>query len=102
LTFLYKIGDRVTTRIDVDIENKKILNVENYTNISVQTAFGKKDKVTYGDFESLLESRCFPRTRDMLEDHLRALSLSEYDPLEIVKKTEGRMHHDNISLIIAG
>ena len=42
-----------------------------------------------------LESRCVPRQRDGLSHYLTELGLDHYDPLEIIRKTAGRMAEDH-------
>ena len=42
-----------------------------------------------------LESRCVPRQRDGLSHYLAELGLDRYDPLEIIRKTAGRMAEDH-------
>ena len=49
---------------------------------------------TWDDFQNFLEERCIPRARAGLREYLEALGLDEYDPLEIIKKTSGRMAED--------
>ena len=43
----------------------------------------------------LLESRCFPRTRDKMKLILNELNIPFYDPYMIVEKTQGRMAEDD-------
>ena len=73
----------------------RTLRVENHTEEPVKTAFGKKALPTWADFEAFLEERCVPRGRAGLRDYLNSLGLAEYDPIEIIKKTEGRMAEDS-------
>ncbi|MED9969369.1 MAG: hypothetical protein UFA98_05070 [Ruminococcus sp.] len=42
-----------------------------------------------------LEERCIPRTRDGLKYYLDAIGVDEYNPFEIIKKTQGRMAEDH-------
>ena len=46
------------------------------------------------DVEELLETRCFPRTRANCRQILDSGGLQFYNPLEICRKTEGRMSDD--------
>ena len=46
------------------------------------------------DFEVFLEERCVPESRSGIREYLEALGLDRYDPLEIIKKTGGRMAED--------
>lgn len=43
----------------------------------------------------LLESWCFPRTRDKMKLILKDLDLPFYDPFLLIEKTEGKMAEDN-------
>ena len=42
-----------------------------------------------------LEERCIPKERDGIREYLEAIGLNEYDPLEIIKKTKGKMAEDD-------
>ena len=72
----------------------RTLYVENKTTHLVKTAFGKKSLPLWDDFISFLEERCIPRWRVGLREYLETIGLDEYDPWEIVKKTQGRMAED--------
>lgn len=61
----------------------------------MKTAFGANELPTWEDFELFLEERCVPRERAGLREYLEALGLEEYDPLDIVRKTQGRMAEDD-------
>jgi len=50
--------------------------------------------------QEFLESRCVPRQRDGLRYYLAEFGLEKYEPLEIIRKTEGRMAEDNCRLVI--
>jgi len=43
---------------------------------------------------SFMEERCISKGRAGLREYLEAIDLDEYDPWEIVKKTQGRMAED--------
>ena len=70
------------------------LYTENRTDQLVKTAFGKKQLLLWEDFVSFLEERCIPKERAGLREYLESIGLDEYDPWEIVKKTQGRMAED--------
>lgn len=93
-TFLYHDGREVCTRILADFTDKTVC-VENYTDNPVKTAFGKNTMPTWDDFMAFLEERCVPRERTGIREYLEALGLDEYNPLEIIKRTKGRMAEDN-------
>ena len=90
----YMFRDELCTIIDVD-EEKRRVNVRNYTNHFLKKAFGNNEHPTYEDYEEFLESRCFPRTRGKMKLILRELDLPFYDPMMIIEKTEGRMAEDD-------
>ena len=99
LRMYYMENNFVNTVIDVDIMNRKV-SFKNYTDRLILRAFGAKEVVTYEDFEAFLESRCFPRDRDKMKIELEALGLRNYDPLAIIRKTEGKMAEDDCRLVI--
>ena len=55
---------------------------------------GKNRLPTWEDLQNFLEERCIPRQREGLRAYLDALGLDEYDPWEIVRRTQGRMAED--------
>ena len=67
---------------------------ENHTQDFLHTAFGSMPLPGWEDYLRFLEDRCVPRARDGLRHYLDALGLDEYEPLEIIKKTQGRMAGD--------
>lgn len=81
------------TTIAVDF-TEQTLCAENHTKHLVKTAFGKKRLPTWEDLRDFLEERCIPRQREGLRAYLDALGLDEYDPWEIVRRTQGRMAED--------
>ena len=93
-TFLFHDGQKVCTRILADFTDKAVC-IENYTDNLIKTAFGKNTMPTWDDFMSFLEERCVPRARAELREYLEALGLDEYDPLEIILRTHGRMAEDD-------
>ena len=94
LEIRYYNNDYLCTLIYADRTAKDLL-AENYTEQTVKTAFGKNRFPSWADLESFLEERCIPRQRAGLREYLEALGLSEFDPLAIIRKTEGRMAEDD-------
>ena len=45
-----------------------------------------------------LQDRCFPKTRGNVKTVLTGLGLQDYDPLQIVEKTNGRTAEDDLWL----
>ena len=82
------------TEIVVDFTDET-LSVENTTEHIIKTAFGKNEVPTWEDFQNFLEERCVPKSRSGIREYLEAIGVEEYNPLEIIKKTEGRMAEDN-------
>ena len=93
-TFLYRDGHEVCTRIFADFTDKTVC-IENYTDNLVKTAFGKNSMPTWDDLMAFLEERCVPQDRAGIREYLEALGLDEYNPLEIIKRTQGRMAEDD-------
>ena len=91
--FRFFDGDNLCTVIHADFTDET-LSVENYIYDPVKTAFGNNELPAWGDFQAFLEDRCIPRGRAGLREYLEAIGVAEYDPLEIIKKTGGRMAED--------
>lgn len=95
----YYDGDTLCTKICAD-KVTRCLAVDNLVDDPLSTAFGVNTSPTWEDLEDFLEERCVPRQRDGLQYYLRELGLDHYDPLAIVRKTQGRMAEDNCWLDI--
>ncbi len=93
--------NRLNTVIHANYQTH-VITIENYTDNLIFRAFGINEHPTWKDYEEFLESRCFPRDRANCKDILNALGLSNigYDPIEIIKKTNGRMADDTMYLEI--
>ena len=83
-------GEILCTKIIADFTDET-LSVENTTEHIVKTAFGKKEVPTWEDFLNFLEERCVPRSRSGIREYLEAIGVEEYNPLEIIKKTNGKI-----------
>ena len=94
LQFFYYDGDILCSLVAADFTDQTLC-AENYVSDVIKTAFGNNEMPTWNDFQNFLEERCIPRARAGLREYLEALGLDEYDPLEIIKKTSGRMAEDN-------
>ena len=92
-------SDALRTKICVD-RTTRTLAIENHTADVLRTAFGVDQNPTWNDLQEFLESRCVPRQRDGLRYYLAEFGLEKYEPLEIIRKTEGRMAEDNCRLVI--
>lgn len=89
----YMCGEDCCSVLLINEKEEKIA-VINETDNLLHRAFGMKAGPTWEDFEEFLESRCFPRDRDGMDDILEDLGLDEYEPLAIVERTGGRMAGD--------
>ena len=94
LQFSYYDGDILCSLIAADYTDQTLC-AENDVSDVIKTAFGNNEVPTWDDFQNFLEERCIPRARAGLREYLEAIGLDEYDPLEIIKKTSGRMAEDN-------
>lgn len=90
----YFDGDTLCTTIIVDM-TECVLRIENHTDRIIKTAFGNNSAPAWEDFQHFLEERCIPHARAGLREYLEAIGVEEYDPIEIIKKTEGRMAEDD-------
>ena len=91
----YMCRDSICTIIDVNFLDRQI-KIKNYTSDLLLRAFGVIEQPDWGDFEYFLADRCFPSSRGNAKSLLKALGLTDYDPLQIVEKTEGRMAEDDM------
>ena len=95
MRMIYMFRQHPCTVIDVDFLHRK-LYVQNKTNDVLHRAFGVIEEPTWDDFEYFLRDRCFPETRGNRKELLRELELTDYDPLQIIEKTQGRMADDDM------
>ena len=94
IKFEFYDGEVLCTKIIADFTDKT-LSVKNTTEHIVKTAFGKNEVPTWDNFQSFLEERCVPRSRNGIREYLEAIKVEEYNPIEIIKKTSGRMAEDD-------
>ena len=87
-------GEVLCTKIIADFTDETLF-VENTTEHIVKTAFGKNEVPTWDDFLNFLEERCVPRSRSGIREYLETIGVEQYNPIEIIKKTSGRMAEDN-------
>ncbi len=90
----YMYRNEVCTIIDVD-EMQRHLKLYNMVEDISFRAFGRNTEPTFEEYESFLESRCFPRTRDKMKLILNDLNIPFYDPMLIIEKTKGKMAEDD-------
>ena len=100
---VYKISyydaDKLCTLIYADFTDKTVKH-ENYTDNIIKTAFGTNKLPTWDDFQYFLKERCISADRAGLREYLGTIGLYEYEPFEIVKRTQGRMAEDKQWLTI--
>lgn len=89
----YYDGETLCTKICADRTTRR-LAIEDKTDSFLSTAFGVNRTPNWEDLNTFLESRCIPRQRDGLQYYLAQLGLERYEPLEIIRKTAGRMAED--------
>ncbi len=99
LRLKYMHGDKLCTIMDVD-ELRQEIDILNFTDHVMFRAFGANENPSWEDYQNLLKSRCFPENRDKMKLVLKDLDLPFYDPLLIIRKTEGRMAEDDFRILI--
>ena len=75
--------------------DKKVMKV---TIASNAAAIEHYKEVKIEEVTAFLESRCFDKSRRDKDDLLSYLGLTSYDVWEIVRKTNGKMAHDHLSI----
>lgn len=94
LLLSYYDSDILCSQIAADYTDQTLC-IKDFVSDFLKTAFGNNQLPTWEDYLHFLEDRCIPRTRAGLREYLETLDLDEYDPLEIIKKTSGRMAEDH-------
>jgi len=89
----YYDGESLCTKIAANYTEQTV-NIENYTSHIIRRAFGNNLNPTWDDFQTFLEERCIPKSRSGLKEYLETIGVDSYEPLEIIKKTQGRMAED--------
>ncbi len=95
LRMTYMCRRRPCTIIDVDFLNQRI-KINNRTTDLLHRAFGVIEHPDWKDFENFIAERCFPVSRGNIKTLLKALELTDHDPLQIIEKTGGRMADDDM------
>lgn len=94
MRIMYMNRHRVGTIIDLDFLAQKVY-IQNFTDEPLDRAFGIRENPTWEDWEEFLADRCFPKTRGNCKELLQNMGLTDYDPLQIVEQTHGRMAEDD-------
>lgn len=92
--YKYMNGDSLCTTIYADFTDH-ILKITNHCEFFFHTAFGNNFSPTWDDLMEFFEERCVSRNRAYINEYLNSIGLFSYDPIEIIKKTQGRMAEDN-------
>lgn len=92
-------GDALCARIAAD-ETKETVCVENLAADCLKLPFGNNKNPIWKDYLHFLEDRCIPKTRAGLQEYLEAIGVDSYEPLEIIRKTQGRMAGDDLWLTV--
>ena len=87
-------GKQLCTVILADFTAEQVC-IENKVDSVLDTAFGVNKTPSWADFLDFLADRCIPKTRKGLDYYLDAVGVSEYDPVQLVEKTQGRMMEDH-------
>ncbi|MFB5762353.1 hypothetical protein [Paenibacillus medicaginis] len=88
--------DRVVAKVTVNYISQKVDLWQDRGVDPIFLPFPTKETIDVLDVLDYLESRCFPRTRHHADKLLKTLGLTEYDPVEIVKKTHGVIYDDYV------
>lgn len=91
--FSFYDDEELCTVIYADFTDKT-LKAQNRTDDVVKTAFGNNTLPAWKDFLDFMEERCVPKARSGIREYLETIGVSEYNPLEIIQKTKGKMAED--------
>ena len=94
LVLYFYNNTELATKIAIDRTNRT-LAIKNEITEPLFTAFGINKKPNWEDLQYFLEDRCIPKDRDGLKYYLEELGLTSYEPLEIIRKTQGKMAEDH-------
>ncbi len=97
----YRYRDTLCATIQLDSDTKSV-SVKNFAEDVFYRPFGVIRNPSFKDFEELLEERCFPRTNHHAKYYLKQLGLDFYDPLDIVRKTNGKVYGDKFWIEFVG
>ena len=86
-------------RIAAD-ETEKTVCVENLAADYLKLPFGNNQAPSWADYQHFLEDRCIPKNRARLQEYLETIGVDSYEPLEIIRKTHGRMAEDDLWLTV--
>lgn len=90
-------NDTLCSSVCADFTDKTVKH-ENYVTDCIKTPFGNNKTPSFTDFENYLKERCIPESRSGIREYLDVLNIDFFEPLQIIKKTNGVMAEDNIHL----
>ena len=93
LVLSYYDDKTLCSKIAADYSEQSVC-VENFVTNVLQTAFGNNQEPSWEDYLLFLEERCISESRAGLRNYLDAIGVDAFEPLEIIKKTSGRMAED--------
>jgi len=93
LSMVFYDGNTPCTKIVADYTSETVKH-ENYVDNKIKTAFGRNEHPNWQDYLEFLEERCIPKTRAGLREYLEVIGVDGYEPLEIIRRTKGRMYED--------
>jgi len=99
LLLSYYSGDTLCARIAAN-ETEKTVRIKNLATDYLKLPFGKNPNPSWADYQHFLEDRCIPKARAGLQEYLEAIGVDSYEPLEIIRKTQGRMAEDDLWLTV--
>jgi len=85
--------DRLCTTVKVYNDGR--VEVQNFTDVIIDTVFGVKTNINEYDVLDFIEDRCFPRTRGNAKELLSDIGLRGYNPLRISRVTHGQLCGDD-------
>ncbi len=90
----YYDNNRICSVIVADYTDKS-LSVDNKTTDIVKTAFGINISPTWNDYIFFLQSRTIPLERGDSREYFELIGVDNFDLLEVIKKTSGRIAEDH-------
>lgn len=100
LEFEYLNKDDVGTWVRANSKTGEV-EVKDFTEKRHNQFFAKRPH-TIEYLNEKLEERCFPRTQDGAGETLKRIGLTQYNPLDIVRITHGRLWKDHFWIRFKG
>lgn len=97
--FSFYDEDELCTVIIADFTDE-IIQIKNYVDDYIRTAFGNNSNPSWDDLMWLIGDRLISSSRDGINYYLEVIGLDEYESIEMLRRTSGRMAEDNHRLIV--